>query len=231
MRDTAQQQTYTRLKEALHNKQLLPGMQLVEAQLSELFQMSRTPIRNALTRLESEGYVEQIKNRGTFVINPTADEVIQAFEVRTTLELALIKDTESEQLKTLAENMRRLLVDEHQAVMNQAVQAYLEANRRFHLNLVSRAKNGLMRKLYLQVFDQIIIYLTLYDDFYEMDSEAEVSMREHHAIIEAMSRGNLKELERLLYQHEASTIRSLHLEKIRSRTLKHAFENKEYTTL
>lgn len=224
MRDTAQQQTYKRIKEALINKQLLPGMQLVEAQLSELFKISRTPIRNALMRLELEGYVEQIKNRGTFVINPSAEEIIQAFEVRTTLELALIKDTEAEALKGLAEHMRRYIIDESQAVNNGFIQSYLEANRAFHMTLVSEAKNKLMHKLYVQVFDQIIIYLTLYEDFYEVESEYEMSINEHRDIVESMVRANFKELERLLFRHEASTIKSLHLEKIRNRESKMTFE-------
>jgi DNA-binding GntR family transcriptional regulator len=112
------------------------------------------------------------------------------------------------------------VVDERHAVENAQFQPYMESNRNFHMALISKAKNALMKKLYVQVFDQLVIFLTLYEDFYEVETEYESSIQEHQSICDAMAKSSFKELERLVYMHEASTIKSLHLEKIKSRDLK-----------
>ena len=65
-RQTTERKVYTHLKDALLARKIAPGTQLVEQIISQKMAVSRTPIRHALKRLEAEGLVQIIPNRGAF---------------------------------------------------------------------------------------------------------------------------------------------------------------------
>ena len=69
-----------RITEAILAQKLAPGTRLGEQQLAELFGVSRTQIREALTRLVTRGIVTVSARRGWYVIEPTADDAREAFE-------------------------------------------------------------------------------------------------------------------------------------------------------
>ena len=77
---------YLSIREAIIKGKLKPGQPLAEESLSRLFGVSRTPIREALIKLESEGLVTIIKNFGTFVREMTASDICEVFQLRILLE-------------------------------------------------------------------------------------------------------------------------------------------------
>src|SRR5450830_84555 len=81
----------SRITEAILAKQLAPGTRLGEQQLCDLFGVSRTLIREALTRLVTRGIVTVSARRGWFVIEPTASDAREAFEARRVIELGLLR--------------------------------------------------------------------------------------------------------------------------------------------
>lgn len=89
------------LREMIIGGELAPGARLVEAELCELFAISRTPLREALRVLEVEGLVTFYPNRGAQVSTISAKDVLQQFEVianleRIALELAMARMTEAD---------------------------------------------------------------------------------------------------------------------------------------
>src|SRR6478609_3150026 len=84
-------QIAVRITEAILAKQLAPGTRLGEQQLADLFGVSRTQVREALTRLMARGIVTVSARRGWFVIEPTPEQAREAFEARRVIELGLLR--------------------------------------------------------------------------------------------------------------------------------------------
>ena len=89
------------LRDAIKSGMLAPGQRLMEIQLAEELGVSRTPVREAIRKLELEGYVVMMPRRGTYVANLSIRDVNDVFEIRTALDslacgLAAERITESE---------------------------------------------------------------------------------------------------------------------------------------
>ena len=107
------------LRDAIRKGTLKPGERLMEIQLAEELGVSRTPVREAIRKLELEGYVIMMPRRGTYVANLSIRDVNEVFEIRTSLDslasgLAAERITDEE-----LERLQRLLV---------AIGGYIEAN-------------------------------------------------------------------------------------------------------
>src|SRR5688572_599084 len=80
------QAVYDALLELIVNRTLEPGQHLVEAELAEYLGVSRQPVREALQRLQTDGWVDLRPAQGAFVHTPTDEEADQLLAVRTLLE-------------------------------------------------------------------------------------------------------------------------------------------------
>lgn len=76
---------YMKLRERIVGGELMPGTLLSENELAEELQMSRTPVRNAITHLESEGFVVALKNRGVLVKEISGKEMLDMYEAMMSL--------------------------------------------------------------------------------------------------------------------------------------------------
>ena len=99
------------LRQAIQDGVLKPGERLMEIPLAEELGVSRTPIREAIRKLELEGFVVMVPRRGTYVANISLKDITQVFEIRSALEelaagLAAERITE-EEIETLGENACR----------------------------------------------------------------------------------------------------------------------------
>ena len=93
------------LRQAIQDGTLKPGERLMEIPLAEELGVSRTPIREAIRKLELEGFVVMVPRRGTYVANISLKDITQVFEIRSALEelaagLAAERIT-SEEIETL----------------------------------------------------------------------------------------------------------------------------------
>lgn len=86
--DSLTQIVYDAIREAIVNKTLPPGGRVSEASLARQLAVSKTPVREALLRLQSVGLVEADGNRGARVVQPSESAIMCAYEVRAVLEAA-----------------------------------------------------------------------------------------------------------------------------------------------
>ena len=134
-------QAYARLRDAILDGTLEPGEQLKDAELAEWLGLSRTPIREALARLEEYGLVETEPNRYTRVAPLSARDARDAFTVYAALE-ALAASLGVPRLADVdLERMRATNRDFADALAAAAVDAALAADDRFHGVLVQAAAN------------------------------------------------------------------------------------------
>ncbi|HHW01406.1 MAG TPA: GntR family transcriptional regulator [Thermoanaerobacterales bacterium] len=103
------------IRKAIFDGELKPGDRLVEKELAEKMQVSRTPIREALRKLETEGLIKHVPRKGVVVKGFTPDDIIEIYSIRQALEaLAItytvknITEAEIKKLKALLERMSEL---------------------------------------------------------------------------------------------------------------------------
>lgn len=133
-----------------------PNLQVLEQDLAHQLGVSRTPVREALIRLEREGLVEILPRRGMRVVPISPADMREIYEVLTCLEswaagaLAERRPSEAE-IRPLAEAVEEMEL----ALSEGSLDAWAEADERFHRLLLELAGNGRLTRMALTVFDQV----------------------------------------------------------------------------
>lgn len=185
-KNLAEQEAYERIKRALIMKRFLPGQQLTEKWISENLNMSRTPIRSALKRLEQEGLIKMIPNRGAFVANPTKEEIIDAYNIRILLECYAIEQAIPHVKNKHILEMEELLEQEKKAYELRDFEMFISINDRIHRMPALISGNKILIRLVSTLITFGNCFLILKDNFYTNPIEKVKSIPEHRAILEAL---------------------------------------------
>jgi DNA-binding GntR family transcriptional regulator len=158
---TMNERVLHRIRELIVRGELPAGTQLDEQALANAMQISRTPIREAISKLNKEGLVEYRPYKGHFVRSFTAKEVSDLFEVRKALEglairLAVAKLTDDD--LTL---LRRILGNIDTALAEGDLVAYSTADREFHTVVAQMSENASLIELLDRLGMQIQIMRTI----------------------------------------------------------------------
>lgn len=204
-----EQIVFERLRLAILHRELAPGTQLVEMNISSKMNVSRTPVRNAIQKLSAQGLVDIIPNRGAFVVNPTMDEVIQAYTLRRELETMAAKLAIEAFIPADFEAMKSCIENEKVALANKDINGYLTANKEFHTNITSKCGNRFLNEFIETLLDKTDIYLILFDSYFDEGPFSAKSPEEHTLIMEALQKGNMTEVDSLLHEHFEQAIVSL----------------------
>ena len=195
---TLRDQVLDRLREDILSGELDAGTVLGEVALAESFGVSRGPIREALSRLASEGLVTIVPRRGAEVTRLTREEFLDAYQVREALETLAIRlavprlgDAELARLRQLHDEMV-----EH--AERDEVQAFFDANARFHQAFVEASGNRKLEEFYRLLLGQMGRYLAR---SLALRGTLERSVSEHQAILEAVEAGDAERAARLLAEH------------------------------
>ena len=166
--------------------------------------MSRTPVREALLRLEQEGLVSMVPRRGAFVVKKTKAEILDVIYVWAGIEgmaarLATIRATDDE-IASLRNLVAGSVSDSSQ--VRGSIDEYSEANIRFHQAIVSLSKCSLLSETAegLFVHMRAIRARTIKDR-----GRARSSMSDHTRIIEAIESRNAGKAEQLVRDHALTT--------------------------
>jgi DNA-binding GntR family transcriptional regulator len=171
---------YMRLKEAIEDGLMLPGTRVTEVELSDRFQMSRTPIREAIYRLESEGLLTHEPRRGLIVTQPDHQMVVELYTMREALEgtaarLAAQHASEAE-LATLSE------INQKEPELFDNPRQLSRLNRRFHSLISMSAHNRYLLKSLENMASTIALLPTMLN----LAGRAEQAHAEHKAILDAI---------------------------------------------
>jgi len=218
-----EQFVYEELKKAILNRGLAPGNQLIENVIAEKLNASRTPIRGALKRLASERLVNIIPNKGAFVIQPTIEEIIQAYEMRKELEIIGVRFGAEKIDENDIKNLKELTEKEILSISKKDIEKYLFVNKEFHMIPVRKSNNKFLIEFTENIIDQTNIYLVLYDLFFDVDMETILSPREHTRIIELLEQKKLDMLEKFLADHLECSLEGIKEKRISYKSLKEIF--------
>lgn len=189
---------FNTLRQAILRGELKPGERLMEIQLANKLGVSRTPIREAIRKLELEGLVLMIPRKGAEVADITEKSLMDVLEVRKALEelsvrLTCDRITEEEirELKVAAEDFRETL-------KRADITEIAEADVRFHDVIYAATKNQKLIQLLNNLHEQMYRYRIEYLKNEEVYPKL---LREHEEIISRISRGEREEAVRIVCEH------------------------------
>ncbi len=175
-----------------------PGERLDESKLAEKYGTSRTPVREALRQLSSNGLVEIRPHKGAIVAKLGLRELVELLEVMAELEGACGRLAAKACLKSDLDAIREAHNAGHQLVETNDTEGYKKANENFHETIYRASRNSHLYKLVIGVRNRVAAYRRL-----RLDHVARLSQShaEHEQIVDAIERGQPSEADRLLQEH------------------------------
>lgn len=187
---------YDLLCRAIIEKALMPGMRLPEDVVGEQFGVSRTIVRHALVRLETEGLVVSRRNRGAFVAEPSLQEAQQIFEVRRCLEAEVIRLCLG---RITDEGFDRLEahVRSEEKVHGKDGPVSIRLSGEFHILLARLSGNDVLARYVTEVVMRCSLIMAMYAKSHSSDCAVD----EHSQIIAALRAGDGDRARALMEHH------------------------------
>lgn len=191
------QLVYSRLKELIRTRALKPGQRIREAEIAELIQVSRTPVREAMNRLISEGLLALTATRGFVVAELDKQQVIELYALREVMEGASARlaaqHASSHELIALGD-----LLDEGQKIAHNEFDRHAILNRQFHSRISEAAHNRYLKKA-LDLLSESLMLVP--GTTYEAPGRLAEVFVEHKAILDAMVARDPELAERTAREH------------------------------
>ena len=193
---------YEALKRAITEMDIyahVEDIRLDERQLSQDLGVSRTPIREAFTLLEQEGFVRAVPRRGIFVVRKTKREIIEMIEVWAALESMSARLATQRASDKELKSLRTLFREFHdESSPSEHMHEYSEANIRFHQKIVELGGSRLIADMTENLFIHVRAIRTV---SLRQDNRAARSIKEHMEIIDALEARDADRAERLVREH------------------------------
>ncbi|MFJ9424949.1 GntR family transcriptional regulator [Streptomyces sp. NPDC101249] len=196
---------YEALLELISTRALRPGQHLVESELAGHLGVSRQPVREALQRLNTEGWVDLRPAQGAFVHEPTEAEADQLLTVRTLLEAEAARLAAANAGSAGIAALTALCAEGERAVADDDVDTAVAVNARFHGAIMELAGNAVLAELAAQVDRRVRWYYTPV-----ARQRGEQSWIEHRALIAAIADRDESRATELMREHTEHTRRTYH---------------------
>jgi DNA-binding GntR family transcriptional regulator len=183
-------EAYRALKAAIRENVLPPGHQAAEADIAQQLGMSRTPVHEAIIRLQEEGLVQVMPRRGVLVCAISAEDIREIYDVLIALEgmaASLLASLPADAAASACEALERETASMESALQGGDLLAWAAADDRFHHLLTERCGNRRLARMAATVVDQShrSRLLTLH-----LRPQPVASAAEHRGITEAIRRGD-----------------------------------------
>lgn len=192
------ERAYDSIKEAIVTFKVRPGEILTTGGLAEQLNISRTPVREALLRLELDGLVTLLPQKGAEVRSITAEDIMEIFELRVVLEsyamrVAIERFTESD-----FENLDAIMAKADEAFQRGETKRGSDIARELHNILIAKVNNDRMRRLLDELDDhykRIRVVSSL------IPGRLEKSFEQHKAIVAALKARDSSKAEKAIADH------------------------------
>jgi DNA-binding GntR family transcriptional regulator len=191
-------EVYSSIKEAILTGEMAPGERLSIGRLLQQIGASPTPIREALLKLEQEGFVSRLPKGGFIVSRFTRKDIEEIFNIRALLESyavgLAVGQIREEDIQWLEENIKE---SEHYISKNK-LNKVSTLNTQFHDYLNQLSKNDRLLFLIKGLRDQIFQYRSA---ILRVPDKAKISIEHHKRIIDAINKMDIKLLKKLTQEH------------------------------
>ena len=193
---------------AIVERRLMPGTRLVEQQIADVFDVSRTVVRQALNQLSRDRLVTLEPARGAFVATPSIDEARQVFQVRRLIEGGMVRQLAAQITDKQVEQLRLHLRDERQAVSRVDVSGRTRLLADFHVVLARLLGNEVLAELIADLLSRSQLIALMY----QSSHSAEHSQEEHVDIVDALAKRDGRAAAKLMERHLEAVERNLRLD-------------------
>lgn len=154
---------FCNIRDAILNGSLKPGERLLETQLADKIGVSRTPVREALRKLELEGFVKMIPRKGAMVTVISEKDIIDVLEIRSALEGLAVKYACDKMSNSDILNLKKLAFEFENATTKNDIDLMIKKDIELHELILSSTKNQKLIQLTNNLREQIyrirIVYL------------------------------------------------------------------------
>ena len=194
-------QAYQAIKEAITAANIYAHpneIRLDERQLSQALGVSRTPIREAMTLLEQEGFLRTLPRRGVFIIRKTRREIVEMVQVWAALESMAARLATQRASDAAFARLHAMMAEFQVSRPDEHMDEYSDANIAFHQAIIAMSGCDLIADITENLFLHVraIRKVTI-----SQDNRASRSIVDHMRIIEALEKRDTEAAERLVRQH------------------------------
>lgn len=194
---------YKTLRNNILNGTYAPGMALYIREISLQLDVSRTPVKEAISRLAYEGYVELLPNRCAIVSRISSTEVVELLELRESLECTTAFYAAQRRTEADLQELRQLL-ELHKSIDPDQVVQMADFDNRFHMAIAKATYNRELCQVMEKIFAKMIrISLPINRD------RLQDSLRQHEAVLGAIEEGNAEAARRYMSEHNQDVLTSV----------------------
>lgn len=208
------QKIAAQLTQAVLSRRLSPGTKLGERELSEIFDVSRVVIRQALIRLSDAGLVVIERNRGAFVAKPSLADAIAVYDALTLIEQGVVAQLINRLSPASEAMLRNLPVKQRLASAEGNPDLASEHGVNFHILLVQLSGNHILEEIHGMLYRRARLFTALYRSEFDFCQLSE----DHDMLIEMILRGQLRKAQKLIEEHHRLVVSSYKIEEERRRS-------------
>ena len=189
---------FENLRMAILEGNLKPGQRLMEVQLAEQLGVSRTPVREAIRKLELEGLVIMLPRKGAYVANMSLKDIMDVLEVRASLEglsASLAAERRSEED---IERLKTIVAEFKESAMNSNIEKLLKKDEEFHVQIFKAANNKRLSNMINTLWEQVYRFRATYISDYNVSLSI---VEEHERILKAIIEGDSEEAMKCATEH------------------------------
>ena len=199
---------YEELKMQILKGSIIPGTRMMEVELAEEMGVSRTPIREAIRKLEKEGLVTIEPRRGAYASMISTEDMVEILEVRQDLEGLAAYFAADRMEKSQMEELRQVSNSYNEAVKEGNMEAMIKHDTRFHHIIVESCRNKILVQMIEQLQELVLRFRYIYYDNFK---RAENMPEEHEAIVAAIAEGDAD---------KARAAADIHIERLKELVIK-----------
>jgi len=195
----ASNRAYKGIREMIFRYELIPGQKVTYGQLAAKLGMSKTPIINALNRLEQEEFVISSPNRGFFIKEIDIDESKNLFRIREALEILAVEECiRNRNPEGLKEIERALNAHRNYSLTEFVTRKRYALDSIFHSKIAECGGNKNLSRLMKQIWEQIYLRHRIEGIPFRRFQQ---TPREHQELFDAIKEGNLVKAKRVMKKH------------------------------
>jgi DNA-binding GntR family transcriptional regulator len=191
-------EVYHYLRNAILEERLKPGQRIIERKVADKLSVSRTPVREAIRKLEQEGLVNYVPNRGAIVASLSATDVWEIYTIRSVLEGLAVR--------LAAQHLNSADMAEIEELMSQMEQALNEGDypkldkihNAFHRRIIAAARSPKLEEMVLKQADYVAMFTRL---GYNAPGRRWEARDEHRQMCRALKKRDVDEAERIARRH------------------------------
>jgi len=194
------------IRNAILSGNLKPGERLMEVQMAESLGVSRTPVREAIRKLELEGLVIMLPRKGAFIADLSVKDLTEVMEIRASLEglaagLAAVR-IDQEELEDLEVKALKF----HKAIESDDVDSLIHTDLEFHEAIFKASRNERLIQLNNNLREQVERFREIY---HKKTNKSKETSKEHYEMVEAISNRDIDKAEKLARRHIENAEKSI----------------------